>query len=195
MNLNLLQKNSQQPQQGHAEDTPMHNNRAIAGDAGYEDYSVSKNGAGPDNLNHRSKSEVEETADAAQPLQTVFAPTTLQDAAFSQFSKQAQNPSSFQRSAAQEKAHLAALNATGSVEGIKFNLNSLGQDKSVQITGSNKSGYTLRPSDEQVQNILRKHKDESLSVSIENAPGVTSADDDIAQLRIEALSGRDSATA
>jgi len=81
------------------------------------------------------------------------------------------------------------------VEGIKFNLNSLGQDKSVQITGSNKSGYTLRPSDEQVQNILRKHKDESLSVSIENAPGVTSADDDIAQLRIEALSGRDSATA
>jgi hypothetical protein len=147
-------------------------------------------GTGTDKIGHKSKEE--ESADAGQSLQTPISPTTLHDVVFAQLPQQPQAQSAFQRSNGQEKANLLAKNKAESVEGIKYNFSSLGQDKSVQITGTTKSGYTLRPSDEQVQNILRKNKDDTLPVSIENAPGVSDRENDIAQLRIEAVSGNES---
>jgi len=53
-------------------------------------------------------------------------------------------------------------------EGINYKLDSWGGDQSVQVTGSSQNGYTVQGSDAQVQQVLRKHADASLAVSLES---------------------------
>ncbi|MET3108424.1 hypothetical protein AAKU67_002732 [Oxalobacteraceae bacterium GrIS 2.11] len=55
---------------------------------------------------------------------------------------------------------------SGTVEGIKYKLDSWGVDKSVEITGSAQKGYVLHASDSEVKQVLDRHADNSLNLTV-----------------------------
>jgi hypothetical protein len=148
-----------------------------------------------DGISHKSKSRNEEVADPAQAIQMIApAVPNLQEALLAQVQQQSQNSSAFQRPAARENVPSSVQNTPGTTEGVKFNMHSLGQDKSVQITGTNQTGYTLRPSDAHVQRVLEKNKNDTLPISIENVSGASGARHDMASYEIDAVSGNETDT-
>lgn len=163
--------------------------KSKSADSAHEVSSVDNNKIASDE-HHKFKKE--EVSDSAQLPQMTVPMPNLQDLVVGQLQQQSAPPSTSKRTAEQEKTFLGGQDKAGSVEGIRYNLNSWGQNQSVQIVGSNQTGYTLRPSDEHVQQVLEQHKDDTLSISIENAPDASGTRSDIDELSIKSVSGNES---
>jgi hypothetical protein len=129
-------------------------------------------GKGNDDLNthgREKKKERDPADDIAAPQMTAPAQIfpTMMDVP-----PQPQNssPSQTQQAMEQQRKALSTQDGAGSTEGVRYNLDSWGQNQSVQIAGTFKDGYKLRPSDQQVQRVLEKYNDDSLNITIESAP-------------------------
>ncbi|CAM5999576.1 unnamed protein product [Sphagnum balticum] len=145
--------------------------------------------------NHKSKSMDgdESNIDQGQPTNLMF--NQFPDLPIGVISEQANTAHLPRQRANQGQGTSSGHNDVASIEGIKFSLDSLGQEKSVQIIGTNQTGFTLRPSDEQVHGLLKNNADGSLPISIEDVPGAADTRSDTAKLSIKAVSGNGARTA
>lgn len=126
----------------------------------------------------RQEDKEKDISDAASAMQAATPAPTMPNVLNAPV-PQPQQPSQTQQAMEQHRTKLAKQDRAGSAEGIRYNLDSWGKNQSVQIVGSNKTGYTLRPSDGEVKRVLEKHEDDSLGISIAASDDNSSKEQDL----------------